>query len=143
MIMKFCPRCNKLHPVDQPCPNGCYSKERLKEKRKEQNKFYDQNNRKNKDIYHSKQWLNLRKECLNKFDYICIYTLMKYKKVLPATLVHHIIEVEENKTQAFELTNLIPVCDLAHREIHRRYKEENVKEVQAELRKYLERYHLR
>ena len=68
------------------------------------------------------------------------YILFKYNKITPATLVHHIIELTEDETQAYELSNLIPVSDIAHREIHKRYKDENLKEVQAELKSYLEKY---
>lgn len=133
MIMKFCPRCKTLHPVDKQCPNGCGA-------RKEENRLYDKYLRKNKSFYNSSQWDKLRKECMNKYDSICLYTLFKYNKITPATLVHHIIELTEDKTQAYELSNLIPVSDIAHREIHKRYKDENLKEVQAELKSYLEKY---
>lgn len=139
MIYKFCPCCKTLYPVGERCPNDCYSKYR-KENRKKENSLYDKTKRKNKEIYHSKQWLSLRQKCLNRFDNLCVYTLFKYFKVIPATLVHHIIEINEDKTKAYELSNLIPVSDIAHREIHQRYKSENIKQVQAELMKYLELY---
>lgn len=140
MIMKFCPSCRKLYPVGERCPNGCYSKYYHKENRKEDNRLYDKTKRKNKDIYHSKQWIALRQECMNKFDNLCVYSLFKYAKAIPATLVHHIVEVTDDKSKAYELSNLIPLSDSAHREIHRRYKSEDIQVVQAELRKYLELY---
>ncbi|MCF2628329.1 hypothetical protein [Fusobacterium mortiferum] len=133
MIMKFCPRCRRLHPVGQKCPNGCDS-------RKEENKLYDKYFRKNKTFYNSSHWDKVRKECMNKFDNICVYTLFKYTKAIPAKLVHHIIELEEDESQAYELANLIPVSDIAHREIHKRYRDEDIKLVQAELREYLKLY---
>lgn len=140
MILKFCPRCRKLHPVGEKCPNGCYSKYYQRENRKEENRLYDKTKRKNKEIYHSKHWEVLRKECMGKFDNICVYTLFKYSKSIPATLVHHIVELNEDKSKAYDLDNLIPVSDLAHREIHSRYKSEDIKQVQAELKEYLKRY---
>ena len=140
MIMKFCPSCKTLYPVGERCPKGCYAKYYKSENRKEENRLYDQTKRKNKEIYHSKKWIMLRKECINKYDSICLYTLFKYNRIVPATLVHHIIELEEDKTQTFNLANLIPVCDIAHREIHRRYKTEGSKQVQTELKSYLEKY---
>lgn len=134
MIMKFCPKCKKLHSIDSTCPNSC------KKSNSQENKLYDKFFRKNKDIYSSSRWEKIRKRCLNKYDNICIYTLYKYNKILPATLVHHIIALEEDKSKAFDIDNLIPVSDLAHREIHKRYRDENIKEVQKELHKYIRLY---
>ena len=77
---------------------------------------------------------------MNKFDNICVYTLCKYAKAIPATLVHHIIEIDEDESQVYELSNLIPVSEIAHREIHKRYRDEDIKQVQAELKEYLKLY---
>ena len=56
----------------------------------------------------------------------------------------YIISQKYRKTleKAFEydLDNLIPVSDKAHREIHTRYKEEKLEDVQEELRAYIKAY---
>lgn len=131
MIYKICSRCGKKYPVGEECPNQCYSKYK-----KENDKYYDKYSRKNKDIYHSKIWDSIRKKCIDKYDGICIYTLYKYGEIKVATMVHHIIELNENKNLAYEMDNLIPLCDEAHREIHSRYKNEKIEVVQEILRKY-------
>ena len=132
MIKKMCPRCHVLHPVGTECPNGCFAFSK-----KEYNKHYDKYKRKNKEVYHSANWEKLRRICLMRFDSLCIYSLFKYNRAIEASMVHHIIEIEEDRTQQFELNNLIPLCDAAHREIHSRYKEEDKKAVQEELRRYM------
>lgn len=135
MIQKICSKCKKLYPVGKSCPNGCNSYNR-----KEYNRYYDKHIRKNKDIYKSKQWEIVRRKCLNRYDNICLYTYFKYKKIVPATLVHHIVEITVDKTKAFDINNLIPVSELAHREIHKRYRDENIKEVQKELHRHIKLY---
>ena len=137
MIQKICPRCRKMHPIDVECPNGCFAFIK-----KQNNKWYDKHSRKNAEVYHNKKWEKTRISCLMKYDNICLYYYFKYNKVVPATLVHHIVEVvkDTNKKLIYNLDNLIPVCDEAHREIHSRYKNENLEEVQEELRRYMFTY---
>lgn len=135
-IYKSCPRCNTLYEVGSVCPRGCQQKVK-----RESNKVYDETQRKNADIYHSKEWKVLRIICLNNFDNLCLWSLFKYKRIVRAELIHHIIEVEEDRTKAFDVNNLIPVSDEAHREIHELYKTDKTA-IQSELldmkRKYLE-----
>lgn len=137
-IYKICPRCRKEYEVGKECPNGCYKKTKA-----EANKVYDEAQRKNAELYHSKAWKMLRTVCLNKFDNICLWTFFKTGKIVTATLIHHIVEVEENKLKALDIDNLIPVSDEAHREIHELYKTSKVK-VQAKLhsikKEYLKKY---
>lgn len=133
MILKICPYCKKLHPIEEKCPNRRIAKQK-------DNKLYDKYLRKNKDVYNSSRWEKLRAHCLNKYDNICVYTLLKYKRIVQATVVHHIVEVSQNKNLAYELSNLIPLCVEAHAEIHKRYNNEDIKKVQSELQQYKYEY---
>ena len=135
MILKQCPRCKTLHSITVECPNKCF--EHLK---KESDRYYDKHKRKNKEVYNSKKWELTRQRSLATSDNMCLYTLYKYNRIVPATLVHHIIEVESNKRLIYDLDNLIPLSDTAHREVHRRYKSENIDQVQEELRQYKQLY---
>lgn len=134
MIYKICEKCKSTYEYGKACPNGCEIK-----KKKADNKFYDKYKRKNKEIYHSKQWMMTRQTVLAMQDYICLYTFFKYGKIIKATLVHHIIELNDDKSLAYDLENLIAVCNDAHNEIHNRYKKEK-KETQKELKNYLKIY---
>lgn len=135
MINKMCPRCHKLHPIGTDCPNGCFAF-----RKKESNKYYDKHKRKNKEVYHSTRWEKIRRICFMKYDSLCIYSLYKHNKPVAASMIHHVIEIEEDKTKCYDIDNLIPVCDAAHREIHSRYKIEDKKKVQEELKQYMQAY---
>lgn len=76
-------------------------------------------------------------------DNLCLYSLYKHGKVEVATTVHHIVEINEDasKQLVYEIDNLIAVTDKAHREIHSRYKNEDIALVQEELRRYKALYH--
>lgn len=137
MIYKICPKCRTMYEVGQECPKGCFAFAK-----KQNNKWYDKHKRKNAEVYHNKKWDKVRLSCLMKYDNICIYTYFKYNKVVPAVLVHHITEVSKDTEKAliYDLDNLIPASDKAHREIHARYKEEKLEDVQEELRAYIKAY---
>ena len=77
-----------------------------------------------------------------RYDSICVYSYFKHNKIVTAVLVHHITEVSKDTEKAliYDLDNLIPVSDKAHREIHTRYKEEKLEDVQEELRAYIKAY---
>ena len=58
MLLKICPRCGKKHDYMVKCSNGCYEKSK-----KERNQVYDKFQRKNVDLYNSKEWKILTKMC--------------------------------------------------------------------------------
>jgi 5-methylcytosine-specific restriction protein A len=137
VIYKQCPRCKTVHDRNKPCPRGCYSFSK-----KESSKYYDKYLRKNKEVYNSSTWEKIRLRCLMRYDNICVYSLYKYQRVEVATTVHHIVEVNSDSERqlVYDMDNLIPLSDQAHREIHSRYKTEDIRAVQDELRKYKEMY---
>lgn len=114
---RICPRCQRVYSYEQgECPKGCNAK-----RKKETNRMYDKYQRKNHDFYNSKEWKVLREACKNKFSGLCIWSLYKHKRMIKGTTAHHIKPVELNKEDALKLSNLIFVCDEAHREIHKEY----------------------
>lgn len=127
MIYVICPRCRTKHLKGTECPNQCSRKNK-----KEANRVYDKYQRKNAEFYHSREWLALRDVCNNKYDNICLYSFFKYHEIVKSKVVHHIIELEDDRTQALSIDNLIPVSQIAHAEIHARYRK-NKEEVQKEL----------
>lgn len=78
----------------------------------------------------------MRAICNNKYDNIYLYSFFKYHQIVKSKIVHHIIELEDDITQALNIDNLIPVSQIAHAEIHARYRK-NKKEVQKEVQKEL------
>ena len=126
-----------------PCPNGCYAKYRqdnaFKESRKEANRKYDKEQRKNVEFYHSTEWQRVRDLCKNRYNYLCVYSFIKYKKIVSCHLVHHITEINDDMSKALEMDNLIPVCHSAHNEIHVNYKIDK-KKAQEELREMIKKW---
>lgn len=137
LIYKICPKCRTKYLVGEKCPNGC-----LDFAKKQNDKYYDKYSRKNANVYNNRQWERTRLNCLMRYDSICVYSYFKHNKIVPAVLVHHIIEVakDTSKKLVYDLNNLIPVSDEAHREIHRRYKTERLEDVQKELKDYCTAY---
>lgn len=127
MMYVICPRCRTKHLRGTKCPNGCYERSR-----KESNKIYDKYLRKNADFYNSSAWKRLRAVCHNKYNHICLYSYFKYKQIVKSETVHHIIELEDDKSKSLDINNLIPVCNSAHSEIHSLYSR-NKSKAQQEL----------
>lgn len=126
-FMKFCDKCKSKYPYGKECPNNCKAKDK-----KEANSYYDSHQRSNAEFYNSKSWKKVRLVCMNRFDGLCLWSYVKHKRVVPGTLVHHIIELRDSKDKALDLGNLILMCDEAHREIHKLYRGDK-RATQAEL----------
>lgn len=117
-LKKLC-RCGKIIDYTDKYCVECTNKH-LQEK-KDTNKYYDINHRKNKDIYSDTIWRKLTEICKNKFNGIDIYSLFVYNKLVYGSLSHHIVEVDEDKNRIYDISNLIYVSDASHREIHSAY----------------------
>ena len=116
MIYKRCPRCGKRIEAGQTC-------ECVKMRHKE----YDRLSR-DKDsahFYSSSAWKRMRPYILDKYDGIDVYAYVLYGQVEPATTVHHIVELKDDKSQALLEQNLIPVSASTHNIIHSAYDKSN------------------
>ena len=82
----------------------------------------------------------MRAYIMSLYNGIDVYMLYKYNKVVPADTVHHIQRTAERPDLFYCETNLIPVSDTAHKEIHHRYKAEDAAAVQEELKQYIKLY---
>ena len=122
MIYIICSSCGKKYPRGQTCPNGCFHKNKSLS-----NKLYNKFIRKNVDFYNSVAWKKLRTVCHNKYNHICLYSYFKYNQIIKSETVHHIIEIEEDKSKSLDIKNLIPLSNSAHNEIHSLYKKNKIK----------------
>lgn len=132
MLTKICSKCGKSYPANECCQ--C---------RKQRHKQYDKYER-NKDsaaVYHSKSWQLLTQMCKARCNGLDMYKLMMTGRPVVTVngLSHHIIELEEDKSLAFVLDNLIWVGSDSHAEIHKIYKssEKNKKDLQQRLKNFL------
>ena len=112
MIYKRCSRCGKRIESGKTC--DCV---------KMRHKEYDRLSR-DKDsahFYNSSAWKRMRQYILDKYDGIDVYSYILYGQIEPATTVHHIVELKDDKTQSLVEQNLIPVSSATHNIIHSAY----------------------
>lgn len=114
MIYKRCSRCGKRIESGQTC-------ECVKMRHKEYNKY--SRNQEATSFYDSVNWKRMREYIKNKYDGIDVYAYVLFGQVEQATLVHHIVEIEDDKSQALVERNLIPVSVSSHNLIHQAYNE--------------------
>lgn len=98
-----------------------------------------QNAREDTGIYYSNRWRTIRGQVLEEYNHICLYSFYVEKKIIKATDVHHIIELSDNSSLAFEEDNLISLSKEKHRLIHELYKEDK-KKIQEQLREFKKRW---
>lgn len=70
-------------------------------------------NKKADPFYTSKGWRQLRQAVLERDCYLC----QRCRK-RPATIVHHIVPISEDRTQMRQMDNLESVCALCHNQLH-------------------------
>lgn len=114
MIYKRCLRCGKRIEAGQTC-------ECVKQRHKEYNKY--SRNKISSEFYDSVNWKRIREYIKNKYDGIDVYAYVVFGQIEQATLVHHIVEIEDDKSQALVERNLIPVSLSSHNLIHQAYNE--------------------
>lgn len=90
-------------------------------------KWNSDNNRSDKKIYRTTRWQNTRNNILDEYNNICLWSLYIDGKIVEADRVHHIIELLEDETLAFEDDNLIPLDQYKHNYIHELYKKDKAK----------------
>lgn len=118
MIYKRCSRCGKRLLSGTTC--DCV---------KLRHKEYDKYSR-DKDaamFYHSQAWERMRNYIMDKYDCLDLYELHVNHRVVRADVVHHIVELREDKAQALLECNLISVSSATHNMIHKMYKEDKEK----------------
>lgn len=69
------------------------------------------------EFYSSKQWKKKRITILKRDKYQC-QICKRYGRLREATIVHHIIEFEDDPSLALVNSNLISVCKQCHEKLH-------------------------
>jgi len=137
MLYRYCGTCRNKYPIGDKCLNGCMDKQRH-----ESNKGYDKfsRNKESTAVYATKEWKQSTKQCKDKFNGLDIYEYYINSIIVYGNLSHHIIELTEDKSKAYELDNLIYLSDKTHKMVHIAYKNDNKKEMQQLLIKLIRRY---
>ena len=122
MLLKTCSICGSIITQDQVRCNSC-EKKRNKDR-------YTRSLNNHERLYKTTRWCRVRDSILKKYNYMCVYSWYKYRKVRPAKIIHHIDLA--NRENFFDADNLIPLTFEVHEIIHSDYNDE----VKAELKEY-------
>lgn len=122
-----CSICGKIHDRNYMCEAKRLSKiERNKKK----------NNRKDSRVYNTTKWKNTRENILQEYSSIDIFSYYVQGKVSVADNVHHVIEICEDESLAYDWDNLIPLSEHTHRKIIHKLYDYNI-ELKKELQTML------
>lgn len=72
----------------------------------------------------TKAWRELKAQVMAEQKWLCKWCMDRHGWVVPAEVVHHIVEVESGKTEAeqrrlmFSRSNLVGICKHCHSEYH-------------------------
>jgi 5-methylcytosine-specific restriction endonuclease McrA len=124
MLYKVCPTCKEKYEhisKDSKCSNGCMNKDK-----KERNKSYDKfsRNKESASFYASKEWKKIRRVSMNRYNSLCVYSLIIDNKIVSADLVHHIKPLATHKELGLDVNNLIPLSSGIHSWIESNYTED-------------------
>lgn len=89
----------------------------------------EQAQRQDKSIYWTGRWRKLRLDVLDSQEYVCLWSLYVDGKVRECNVCHHIVEIEQDYSQAYEVDNLIGVEGDVHKRIHALYKIDKYKTI--------------
>lgn len=67
-------------------------------------------------FYGTARWKRAREAALRRDLYLCQDCLPN--RLTPATMVHHIVPLEQDRSLATELDNLVSLCDACHNRRH-------------------------
>jgi|GEM_PF-2559600 len=88
--------------------------------------------------YNTSKWRKLRKQVLDEYNMICLWSFFIDSRVIGSNCVHHIEEVLGDNAGIYEWDNLIPLDQNIHLSIvHRLYKTNCKTEIQLMLKDML------
>lgn len=122
-----CSMCGRIHQRGYVCE--------IKRKRNYEYK----KDREDTVIYKSRSWEKARADILEQYHHMCLYSFYVERKIIKATDVHHIVEILDDDSLAYDEDNLIPLSKEKHRLIHELYKEDK-KKIQEQLREFKKRW---
>lgn len=115
-MYKICSSCGTKIEYNSKC--SCINKEQ-KERYKHYSKF--RNDKEVQKFYASKAWRNIRKVILDRFKGMCLLCLYDNNEIVPAKIVHHIMETKQDDQSWLDDNNLILLCNGCHEHIHSVY----------------------
>jgi 5-methylcytosine-specific restriction endonuclease McrA len=98
-------------------PRGCFFV--WSESNVNNHQYYDKYKRDTeaRAFYKSKAWQECRAYILERDNHLC-QECLQHKRITPADMVHHIVELKDNKCKALDADNLISLCNPCHNKEH-------------------------
>lgn len=111
MLAKICSKCGMRYKTGRcSCQKNRYKRYDIEIRNKE-----------SRAVYHDKKWERIRLEIKAKCQGLDLYQLHVKKRIVKATLVHHIVPLEDDMERAYDKSNLIMVSTATHALIHAAY----------------------
>lgn len=135
MLHKLC-KCGELIDLGQQKCSKCMVADNKKYKQKKINrKDYDINK-----FYSEKKWIEIRNKVRQRDRKLCLFCLDE-NKIESVDVVHHIVPIKEDESLAYDMNNLICLCNKHHNLVHELYDEvSNKSETQELLRRLIKKY---
>ncbi|MCI5643823.1 MAG: hypothetical protein MR285_06925, partial [Peptoniphilus sp.] len=111
MLKKLC-KCGKAIPITDKMCKECASK---------YHKSYDKYKRENHNVYTDSRWAKVKNVCRSRACGIDLWHYYKTGKIIEGRLAHHIVEVSDDISKAYDVDNLFWLTDKSHQEIHSLY----------------------
>lgn len=124
MLKRICPICGRIHNQGEQCSMA---------KRRHKEYDRDHRDRARAGFYHSKEWTALHDMVKDRFHGMDAYEWCVNHRIVPGTIVHHIIPLVEDPEGCADLDNLILLSAKSHRKVHDLYKTDKKQDVQKML----------
>ena len=121
-LKKLCSKCGKVIEYKSGVYR-CSTCEINNVDKRLNNSYYNRYKRdiQSQNFYNSKEWKHIRQLILSRDLGLCV-PCRKAGLITHSRLVHHIIELKEDRAKGLEPINLITVCEGCHNKIHSDYK---------------------
>ena len=124
MLWHMC-RCGAMMPQNISLCSACTGKQGGRQSRHmEYNRF--RRDKKAAAFYVSADWRKVRAAALRLYDGMDIYAYYVQHRIMPADMVHHIVEIDEDWEKRFEIANLFPLSNSNHGIISALYEKDEV-----------------
>ena len=124
MLKRIRPICGRMHNQGERCPMA-----------KERHREYDREHRDKNwaSFYHSKEWAAIHQMVKERFHGVDAYEWEVHHRIVPGTIVHHIVPLAEDPESESDPDNLILLSAKSHRKVHDLYKTDKKQYVQKML----------
>ena len=118
--MKIC-RCGRAIPDNIPRCSDCQM--RHDKDNKDRNRIYNRfkRDKDSQQVYNNPRWEPIKQKARDRDNGLCLVCLLG-KRIVSSQAVHHIITIKDNIAKAFNINNLICLCESCHQLVHAQYR---------------------